>query len=441
MSYRSSRSTGPSTDPGRARRGGADVYLFPAVVGGGLGDIEEVLAAGRCLARAGFPIFLYRGRDRPLPRSVEGPWDWPPLTRIDQLRPTASAALTVSPSFGLSAARHRPGPLGREGPWAVEAQEVEASYGPGRTLHVSLEEFARTLTSREETRERLREGGVRSRALAAGARRARAAQEEATFRVAFERFRAFERADVLHLYATFRPNPAFAREFPSAVQVSPLWSEGRGRVRRGKVGENREWVWYASPASAERIAPSVAAGLHGSGTSVRVHVRSPRPWHSVPAESTWSFATLPEPSAAWRRRFAEAEVRIVTGSRSLLEAIEVGGPFLYFNGILGEGSRARRHRPEKLRALLDFARTAGLPDDVRRDLADFGRGRRVADVVGRVASHSGGWRHFALAPRSVDFRPPFHDAGALVVAVARSLARSEAVASEVVARVRRGSNP
>ncbi len=52
----------------RSGPGGLDVYLFPAVVGGGLGDIEEVLLAGRRLARAGYPVHLFRRPGRPLPR-------------------------------------------------------------------------------------------------------------------------------------------------------------------------------------------------------------------------------------------------------------------------------------------------------------------------------------------------------------------------------------
>lgn len=431
-----------SAEP-RTRPGPVDVYLLPAVVGGGLGDIEEVLAAGRRLASAGLPVHLYRAAGRPMPRSVEGPWDWPPLRRVRRLRPTRSGALTISPSFGVSAAPARPGPLGRPGPWAVEAAEIEARYGPDRTIHVSLEEFARTLTSLAETRERLREGGVRTRSLADGVARAAAAEEVRAFRSAFERFRAFDRANVLHLYATFRPDRAFAREFPAAVQVGPLWPERRGAAAWDEARSARPaWVWYASPASAERIAPAVRDGLRRAvGDRMSVHVRTNRPWRTFTAPAGWKISTDPEPWRRWRTRFAQADVRIVTGSRSLLEAIEVGGPFLYFNGILGEGHRIRRHRPEKLERLLALARAAGLPRDVREDLADFGRGRRVASVVERAARRSGGWRRFALRRRTVGFSAPYDDAGALLVRVARALARPGASAADVVARVRRGSNP
>ncbi|MFZ0892009.1 MAG: hypothetical protein WAN77_06370, partial [Thermoplasmata archaeon] len=76
----------PSTAPrkaGRAtRHSRLDIYLFPAIVGGGLGDIEEVLCAGRRLAESGFPLRLLRAPDRPLPPSVSGPWEWPHHRRI-----------------------------------------------------------------------------------------------------------------------------------------------------------------------------------------------------------------------------------------------------------------------------------------------------------------------------------------------------------------------
>ena len=440
MRSRSSPSTAPSTEPGR-RGPGVDVYLFPAVVGGGLGDIEEVLAAGRRLANAGYPVHLFRMPGRPLPRSVDGPWNWPRIARIDRLRPHGSAALTIAPSWGVSAGPDRPGRFGRGGPWSGEMEAIERAYGPGRTLHVSLEEFARTLSSRRETRERFREGGVRARALAVRLRRASARREVEVFRTAFGRFRAFDRPNVLHLFATFRPDRGFAREFPAAVQVGPLW-RGRPRRRRprGRRTPRREWIWYASPSSAERILPGVERGLAGLSPPIHLYVRSPRAWPGVGSNRRRTIVTRPIRSRTWERRFRSAEVRIVTGSRTLLEAIGHGGRFLYFNGVLGTGSRTRRHRPEKLEALLEFGRRAGLPSDVRRDLADFSRARRVAEVVRRVATRTGGWDRFVLPRRAIDFRPPYDDAGALIRSVARALARPDADSGEIVRTLRRVSN-
>jgi hypothetical protein len=434
------RSTGPSRNP-LPRRGGVDVYLLPAVVGGGLGDIEEVLAAGRRLRHAGYRVVLYRRPGHPLPRSVEGPWDWPSLERTNRLVPKARAALTIAPAWGLSATPGRPGRLGRGGAWAEEVADIERAYGPDGTLHVSLEEFARTLDSRRETRERLREGGVPSRVLSARTKAVRDAGEVEAFRRAFVRFRAFDRPNVLHLFATFRPDRAFAREFPNAVQTGPLWP-GRHDLRsKTRVrSSSREWVWYASPVSAERIAPSVLEGLNGLHPPVTLYVRAPRPWPTVPASDRLTLVTEPVAPNVWCRRFAAAELRIVTGSRTLLEALEVGGPFLYFNGVLGKGRRARAHRPEKLRALLAVGRSEGVPAPLLADLRDFARGRRVIAVVRRLAGRTLGWERFHPRAVRTGFEPPFDDAGALILAVARALAQGTKDAPTIVRRVRAGLN-
>ena len=436
----SGRSTELSSDrplPG----GGVDVYLFPAVVGGGLGDIEEVLAAGRYLARAGFRSILYRDGNRPLPPNVAGPWEWPRVERRRALRRRASAALTVSPSWGVSAAPSRPTRYGRGGPWEVECRNVESAYGTDRTLHVSLEEFARTLPSRAETRERLREGGVPARLIDARLRAAEAAQEVDAFRSAFRTFRGFDRPNVLHLFATFRPDRAFGREFPEAVQTGPLGSGHRSAAATPRPGGpgRREWVWYASPSSAERIAAEVRDGLTGVRPPIHLFVRSPRPWPSVPKAPGLQVVSSPIPPRAWRRRFLRAELRIVTGSRTLIEAMEAGGPFLYFNGVLGRGAGRRPHRPEKIRAWLALARRARVPRALRADLADFARGRRIAEVVRRAARRDDGWAHFP-GPLAAGFPPTRSDAGRVVVAVARELARPGARAPMIVARWR-GSNP
>ncbi len=418
-----------------------DVYLFPAVVGGGLGDIEEVLAAGRWLAKEGLPLYLFRKPGSALPRGVDGPWSWPRHRRVSRPARTGAAALTVSPSFGVSAAPHRPERFGRGGPWEEEASAVESAYGFRRTLHVSLEEFARTLSSRRETIERLREGGVPSREIPQRLRDARAAGEVATFRAAFERFRAFSRANVVHLYTTFHPDHSFAREFPSAVQTGPLWPGLQRRSRgRSHPSVGREWVWYASPASAERIAPAVRRTLAREDPPVRLFVRSPRPWRPDATGPGVTVDTKPIRPSLWRSRFRRAELRVVTGSRSLLEAIEVGGPFLYFNGILGSGRRTRGHRPEKLRALLALGSKSRLPADVRRDLADFARGRRVSPIVRRAARRTGGWARFRVAPHAFGFQPPFDDAGDLLAVLARALGRPSADSTEIVRRVRARSN-
>lgn len=435
----SSRSTARSRSrPGRPA--GVDVYLLPAVVGGGLGDIEEVLSAGRRLARAGFPVFVFRKDGRPWPRDVRGPWDWPKHRQVDRLVPTHRAALTVAPAWGVSAAPATPGPLGRPGPWADEAREIEDEYGPDRTVHASLEEFARTLTIFEEDRERLREGGVPARRLVPRLASAAARRDRAELGRAFRRFRAFDRPNVLHLFGGFRPAAGFARQFPEAVQTGPLWPHGFRRLRR-PVKRSGRWVWYASPSSAVAIAPEVFAALAAARRPAQITVLSPRPWRIPIPTGTVELVSAPLPSARWRALFARADVRIVTGSRTLLEALELGGPFLYFNGVLGSGRNRRRHRPEKIDALLDAAREAEWPEELRRDLADFARGRRVAEVVRRAADRTGPWGRFPSPPALRGYPRARRDLGDLLVRVARTLARPSSSAREVVAHVRRVGRP
>jgi hypothetical protein len=355
------------------------------------------------------------------------------------LAPRSRCALTVSPAWGVSAAPESDGPLGRAGPWAPEAADIERRYGADRTVHVSLEEFARTLTVAEEERERYREGGVRARRLPSRSRARPTPRDHRAYAASFRRFRAFDRPNVLHLYAAFTPRRAFSREFPEAVQTGPLWSGAHRGSARGRPSAPA-WVWYASPASAERLAGEVAGALRAARPAASLFVRSPRAWREGAVPSWVDVRTAPIEPARWRRRFAAADVRIVTGSRTLLEALEVGGRFLYFNGVLGSGAARRRHRPEKLIALLALARRLGWPPDVRRDLSDFARGRRVPEVVGRVARKAGGWARPLPALHPIGFRPPFDDAGALLLEVARDLAAPDASADRTVARWRRRSN-
>ncbi|MFI5414812.1 MAG: hypothetical protein ACHQ16_03995 [Candidatus Lutacidiplasmatales archaeon] len=411
---------------------------MPAVVGGGWGDIAEVLDAGRTLERAGFPGTVYRTAGRPLPKSLDGPWDWSGVARRSTMAPRADRALTITPNWGVTAAPDRPGRLGRGGVWSVEAERIERAYGATRTLHVSLEEFARTLTSREENAERWREGGMRARPIARLRTRAAFRRDAEEFHEAFRRFRAFDRPNILHLFQGFGPSPQFTREFPEVVEVGPLWPvPTASSVQRGERVRSTEWVWYASPASSARLADAVAAGLQGTGVS-RVRVRSPRPmtFASVPSLA-WSVER-PMDSADWNARFRGAALRIVTGSRTLLEALQVGGPFLYFNGVLGEGSRTHRHRPEKIQALLAAWRREGVAADLCRDLDAFSRARRVAPVVRRAATESGWGRSFPRRWRPSGYRPDRADAGRLLVAVARSFASAGESSEALVGAIRGG---
>jgi len=364
------------------------------------------------------------------------------MEKTHRLSPRGSAALTVTPAWGVSAAPSRPGAYGRGGPWEDEVKAIERAYGPDHVLHASLEEFARTLSTARENRERLREGGVRARAIEDRLRGARKAGEVERFRTAFHEFRAFDRANVLHLFATFRPDPRFAREFPNAVQTGPLWPGRFDRRRRPSAQAVRpEWVWYASPASAERIASAVAAGLAAASRGTHLWILTPRPWKVRLPDDRVEVTSTPVPAEEWAARFAKAQMRIVTGSRTLLEAMELGGPFLYFNGTLGDGPRRRRHRPEKIASLLDLAARRGVGRRLRTDLADFARGRRVREVVERASLGKDGWSKFPRRWPVSSFAAPFDDPGALLVRVARALGREGTTAPDLVRRVRGGRAP
>ncbi|MGA7922808.1 MAG: hypothetical protein WCA77_02395 [Thermoplasmata archaeon] len=413
-----------------------DVYLFPAVVGGGLGDIDEVLCAGHYLSRMGSDITLYRRPSHPLPPMVDGPWNWPRHHRTDQLKSRADRALTISPAWGVSCAPRREGPLGRPGPWSEETSDIEGQYGSDRTIHVSLEEFARTLTSREENLERYREGGRAAREIRAFQRSQRFASEVREYHEAFRKFRALDRTNVIHLFASFQYAAAFQREYPEAVQTGPLWPVGLRRARPiqrpHEPSTASRWLWYASPSSSSAIVPAIAAGFARSRALPRMIVRSPHAetfrkdlpagWQVVP----------PERAARWRRRIRTADVWVVTGSRSLLEAIQLGRPWLYFNGVLGNGPHRRSHRPEKLRALLRVWPSGPGSHRLRRDLRDFSRGRRIPAIVasfvdGNVPRHDA----YVTAPRP-PLLPPRGDAGGYVQDVARRWAMADTTAADFV---------
>ncbi|HKV89981.1 MAG TPA: hypothetical protein VJQ43_02160, partial [Thermoplasmata archaeon] len=321
----------------------------------------------------------------------------------------------------------------RGGPWSAEAAEIEAAYGADRTVHVSLEEFARTLPARSENTERFREGGVRQREIRQRRTDPEFDRETEEFRAAFRRFRGFDRPNVLHLFTGFHPSRAFAREIPEAVQVGPLWPIHR--PRRSRSGDGRSWVWYASPASSQRLVGGIGAGLSGSGVDC-VRVRSPRSL-LLPSGTAPRWAALgPTGDTRWRAQMARAELRIVTGSRTLLEALQLGGPFLYFNGILGAGNRTHRHRPEKILELLRAWRSAGVARRYLRDLGDFSIGRRVAEIV-RTAATDVTWRDRFPSGLPVSEYPPGRtDAGRFLIALANSFEQGADGAAALVRAVR-----
>ncbi|MCI4334053.1 MAG: hypothetical protein L3K04_00220 [Thermoplasmata archaeon] len=412
-------------------KSGLEVYLLPSVFGGGSGDLEEVYAAARRLGREGWPLLLYRAGGAPLPSGVRPERAELPLQRVAQLRPKAARALTVGSDLGVSAAPERPGRLGRAGPWAAEAAAIERTYGPDRVVHVSLGEFARTLTSSRQVTERYREGGRPVRWIRPHLRTRAGRLEEAQTHRWYARFRAFDHPRMLHLFPTFGDPRAFRSEFPAAVPTGPLWDEPfavRGPIRQ------REWLWYASPSSSRELLGPMARFGGSLSQPLEVFARGPIDWAKL-SLGRLHLRTLPYLNRrSWRARFAAAGIRMVTGSRTLIEAVQLGGPFLYFNGVLGSGAQRRRHRPEKLDALL---RAWGhrVPASLRRDLGNFARARGVERILQRASEDRGWSAQFPAAPPGSLLPGPYDDAGLLLGQIAGRLAHGES-ASELVERVR-----
>lgn len=419
----------------RAARLDVDVFLLPAVVGTGLGDIADVLTAAHALVRGGANALLYRTAGTSLPPGVDGPWEWPPHRRVRALAPRGRRAVTLSAEFGVTGAPARPEPYGRAGVWANEVAEIERSYGNERTLHLSIEEFARTLTSAQQVEERYREGG-RSAAERARLRGSVGRHREVEeFHSLYRKFRAFARPNLLTIYPTFQPSFGFAREFPEAVQAGPLRPvDSRRRTRRGPRRRGVQVLWYASPRSSERIVEPVVSGLSRLGRPVLLSVRGPLARPPIAPASVTFRPIDPASPSEWASEWSRADLAIVTGNRSLMEARARRVPFLYFNGILGVGPRARRHRPEKLDGYLRLLQIAGASAARVRALRNFAGGRRVAETVRETV------RHLAEAvdptPWSAGFSPPFEETGALLVDVARRFGRTTLPASEFAAEVR-----
>lgn len=436
---RSTRSTVARAPEIARRPDGVDVYLFPAVIGGGRGDVEEVLTVARRLADEGARLYLYRARGRPLPRGVDAPYAWPRVTRVRNPARRTSRALTLAPHFGTTAEGPRPGPLGAAGPWSVERDAIERAYGRSNVLHVSIEEFARARPIGWLAEERWREGGRSLRWIADRRGSAAARADTIEFARLYARFRDFARPDLLALFPGFAPSRSFARSFPASVQCGPIAPWPTPPPFAARRARALEVLWYASPASSERIASEVVDGLAATGRTVRLILRTSREVEVAPTQRVSVVRPPPILPGAWQALWGRESLVITTGSRSLLEAVARGIPFLYFNGLTGRGRARRRHRPEKLDGLVAWLAQERLDDRVLRDLKDFGAGRRVAEIVARAATDPA-WRS-RFRPRVPGARYPagFGEAGALVVEVVRRWSDPTRSRAALLAELRRAS--
>lgn len=422
---------------------------MPAVIGAGRGDVEEVRVAASALSGPDGPFRLRRppGVTWPVPSTDRAAW--PRLRPPPRRGRGGRHALTVSSQFGVVAAAAHPGRLGRPGPWAPAVARIEALYGPRHVLHLSLEEFARNLPARSQEAERWREGGRRVRWIRSHLRSAEGRREVRRMRALFRRFRGFGRPGLLVLFPTLRPSRSFRAEYPEAVEIGPLYPAPARRRRRGPPPRPRSgrarWIWYASPASCPELVEGLARGAERAGRRLVVDLRSDRPMGAPPPGRWVRFRRLPRlPARRWTSRFRAAELRLVTGSRSLLEAIDAGGPFLYFNGVTGRGARRRRHRPEKLDALLAAWRRAGASPRIRRDLADVARARRVAAVVADALADPAWAAAFPVGRPDPGLPAERSDGAAFVRAFALAWARSDRDVAGFLRGLRdggRGSRP
>ncbi|MCI4322459.1 MAG: hypothetical protein L3K03_00295 [Thermoplasmata archaeon] len=391
--------------------------------------------------RAGFPIVVLPFPGRRTPSWWDAPWDWPPACRPSRPRPTASRALTLCTNWGVTATPAHPGPLGHAGPWAPAVDSIESAYGTENVVHVSFEEFGRTFSSRRQEFERYREGGWPVRRIqqklrsASGQRGIRNAHE------AYARYRGFARPNVLHLYPSFQPAPGFRREFPEALECGPFRpdiSREHAYRPRGRAGRTPVWFWHASPGSSARLAQALDPVVEALGTQLILEYRGD-PWEHDPSSNAIEWRRLEHlPAPEFRRRFRAADLRIVTGSRTLLEALWIGGPFLYFHGVLNSGAHLRRHRPEKLEALLRLWKSQGVSPEVAHDLASFSRLRNLHPIVRRALEDRRWASAFRRRPISRGFSAPWHEAGELLEAIAHGWVEGRRSAPAWVQEVRSG---
>jgi hypothetical protein len=417
------------------------VYLLPAVVGGGRGDIEDLRAVGWAMTRSGAPLLLPVGvRGTPSLRARELV-DWPLVRREPRIVRRARRAMTVVPQFGVTSAPARPGPLGRPGPWADVVSAIETEYGADQVVHVSLEEFGRNLSAEEQEAERWREGGRTARRQRSVRRTAAWRRDVARMRRLWRHYHLLDRPNLLHLQPTFVPSRACRRDFPELLECGPIPPPTRRPARRPRPSTRHvgaaQWVWYASPSTSPVLLEGLAEGARRAGRPLRIEVHTPRPFPPGPLPPGLELAWGSDLGRAeWERTFRGAELRIVTGSRSLLEALALGGPFLYFHGAAGRGAARRVHRPEKLRRLLALWRSVGVAAALRRDLADFARARRVGEIVATALTDpawASGFPWRPIPPTVPSYR---RDGGALLRRIAGEWADTSETAGAFVRRWR-----
>jgi hypothetical protein len=440
--------TVPPLAPGRPR---LPVYVFPCRIQQGRGEWVETGRAVRLLARAGYPLYHLRsvtpsreGREDPravpLDPSRGGP---EPFPRVEPLRaPVPSRqAVAVVTWFGVTARRSDLAGDPMPGPLADRFERLREAH-PDGLLILSLEEFGTARTSREAVTEGLRQAGLCPRRIRQVLRSPEGKDRLRRYRQAFFRARAGEREDVLHLFPEFFPSLPALREFPFALPIGPFWPPrpGRAVARLPATRRTRRVVWYASASSSSRLLGPLLDALGGLSQPVELFVRHGSPW-ALPDPSSSAGRPVrvvelgPESRPRWEGRLRAADLRVVGGSQSLVEAVSDAVPFLYFNGALRTPAGGSvGFRREKLLSLLRGSSRRRGERLVARDLRAFADLRGVSGVV-RRALGSGRWRAgcVRLTRQAGRAYPPGLRAGeAYLLSLVRSFERAEGSVEEFV---------
>ena len=432
----------------RGDRGSPPVYVFPCRIQQGTGEWFETARALEALERAGHRLLylLPRPEDptpkdpraQPLDPTRAGPGPFPKVLPVTDPVP-AQRAVAVVTWYGLTAEREDARGSPNPGPFALRFERLRESY-LAQLLVLSLEEFGTGRTSRAALLENRRQSGV------VGIPHSASRHSQELYHAAFVAARAGERRDILHLVPEFSPDLPALKEFPFLLPLPPFGERApAGHAGApSRTGARLSVLWYARAQSSVRILPDVLRGLEATGRRVLLHLRLPedRP-QALPPVSPGSRVEVrrlgPVLPKEWGRLFREADLRIVGGSQSLLEAWNHGGPFLYFNGCLeGPGGKPFGFRREKLLSLLRRWPTAGR-SPLRRDLRDFADGRRVAPIVRRALASSA-WRSDFLRERRGDrdpYPPGLHPSADYLRRLVEGYAERGLTAERYVQSVRR----
>jgi hypothetical protein len=425
------------------RRGGLSreirvLYLMPSRIGRGWGDVSELARFARALSRTSRtvawvpPTAIPRSDPRVEPVDpARTPLPFPPLQRWSQPRGKGSAVVLIT-WWGVTGRRvdeqGRPLP----GPWASTLEVVRAHHGRDRTLVVSLEEFASARTAREVLTQMLWSSGERAQEVPAHLSGPEGTEFLERYRRAYRTYRGLSAPHVLHVVTSFRFDEGAWREFPEMLQVGPAWGHP---PRRAFTVTSGRWriLWYASPPSSLPFARRLTLALRTLKKPMELHIRGALGGEcgslaSGPARGLEIRFHRELRETAWRRLRQGCRLIITTGSQSLLECLDRGQPFLYFNGIRRTRRGWRPDRPEKIESLLRAREGIGADATVSRDLRDFAAGRNLRRVLGRALMDPL-WRADVVRRPSVGMFPLEAADGGLFVA--RLLRRFETFSGPV----------